>query len=179
MAEEEHWLGTPVSPLAPTSDRDDGGGPDGTSAVLSVADVGAAVSPGGCLPPQGAAAALPHHTICGGSQLYSASRACQRLTNPERRNEDGDGPGTVPSLRAQHPLPLPGRRAAHAPLMSCPLAAQEMRGRGVPAAAQSSSSLSPWRRVRSVGRWVKVGRVWTERKSCRVALPAEFTAVQE
>lgn len=64
MAEEEGWLGTPVSPLAPTSDGDKGGGPDGTSTVLGMADVGPAVGVGGCLPPQGAPAALPRHTIC-------------------------------------------------------------------------------------------------------------------
>lgn len=63
--------------------------------------------------------------------------------------------------------------------MRRPLAIQETWGWGLPTAAHTSSSLSPRLRVMSVGRWVKVGRVWMERESRRTALPAEFTAVQE
>jgi len=65
VAEEGGWPGSLASPPAPTSDGDKGGGPDGPSAVLGVADVGPAVGVGGCLPLQGAPAALPRHTICG------------------------------------------------------------------------------------------------------------------
>lgn len=54
------WLGILASPqLSPTSDRDKGGGPDGTGTVLSMADVGPAVGAGSCLPPQRALAPLP------------------------------------------------------------------------------------------------------------------------
>ena len=65
MAEEGGWLGTLVSLPAPTSDGDESGGHDGTSTVLGVADVGPAVSAGGCLSPQCALATLPRHAICG------------------------------------------------------------------------------------------------------------------
>lgn len=135
MAEKGGWTGTPVSLPAPTSDRDKGSGPDGTGAVLGVADVGPAVRGCGCLPPQDAPPALPRHAICGvqtpksvvGDQLVTTphSQTCWHAGDPERWDKGGTRitfspkfsslcpcPGTSEELPVGHPGDA-GLGAAH------------------------------------------------------------------